>query len=46
MKAFYNSREQEYAPRHSFCDFFNGAMAPYPGLPARMRNLLAAIEGA
>ena len=42
MKTFYNSLEQGYAPRHSF---FNGAMVPYPDLPARMRNLLTAIEG-
>ena len=46
MTAFYNSLEQEYAPRHSFFNFYNGAMVPYPGLPARMRNLLTAIEAA
>ena len=41
MKAFYNPLEQEYAPRHSF---FNGAMVPYPDMPARTRDILAAIE--
>ena len=46
MKAFYNSLEQEYAPRHRFCGFYNCAMVPYPDMPARMRNLLAAIEAA
>jgi acetoin utilization deacetylase AcuC-like enzyme len=42
MQVFYNDLEQGYAPRHSF---FNGAMLPFPDVPARTRNILEAIEG-
>ncbi|MCZ6557659.1 MAG: histone deacetylase family protein [SAR324 cluster bacterium] len=42
MKVFYHSLEQNYAPRHSF---FNGVLVPYPDVPGRTRNILAAIEG-
>lgn len=42
MMVFYNGLEQGYAPQHSF---FNGAMVPYPDVPARTRGILKAIAG-
>lgn len=42
MKVFYNALEQGYAPKHSF---FNGALVPFPDVPARTRDILQAIEG-